>query len=151
MMSILDEVEQRQRRVNNLMIFDLPESTEGPLEDRRKLDENSIQELFSETGAVGISPITVRRVGRIVEGQCRPLKVEMSATADVYKVLRSGRKLRNSSRYSRVFVSKDLTKHQQEEARNLRTELKRRRELGEDVVIFRNQVHPRESLPIFHE
>ena len=149
-LDILDEVEQRQRRMNNVMIFGLPESTEA-LADRRRFDEANIQELFSEVGAVGICPINFRRIGKIVEGRCRPLRVEMSATANADRVIRSGRKLRNSSRFRRVFVSKDLTKSQQEEVRNLRTELVRRRDLGEDVVIFRNQVHARESLPVFHE
>lgn len=75
----------------------------------------------------------------------------MPGLADVQRVLRSGRKLRSSTRFRRVFVAKDLTKLQQEEARNLRAELKRRRELGEDVVIFRNQVRTKDSLPNFHE
>lgn len=148
---ILGEAEERQRRANNIMIFGLPETMVGSLAERVKLDEDNIQELFSETGVAEISPISARRVGKIVEGQCRPLKVEMQRSADVQRVLRSGRRLRNSSRYRRVFVSKDLTKLQQEEARNLRSEMKQRRELGEDVVIFRNQVVRRDTLPIFHE
>lgn len=70
-MNILDEVEQRQQRMNNLMIFGMPETTEGSLVDRRRLDENNILDLFSETGAIGIPPVTVRRVGKIIEGQSR--------------------------------------------------------------------------------
>lgn len=146
---IFDEMELRQQRVNNIMVFGLPEKASGSLIDKEKFDKTSIEGLLAEAGVGRISPGNLRRVGKIVDGRSRPLKVELAGMADVQAVLRSGKTLRKSTRFKTVFVSKDFTKMQQIEMQHLRTELKKRKESGEDVVIYGNQIRTRDSLQNF--
>lgn len=147
--SILQEVEQRERRRNNVMIFGLPEKTNGSLSERQQFDVAQISDLFGEVGLSGEKPEQSRRVGRMIDGRARPLKVKMEVHEDKQRILRCRKNLRDSSSYKHVFITNDETKMQQEEMRKLRLELKRRRALGEDVVIFNHQIRSKDSLSNF--
>ena len=84
---ILQEVEERERRRNNLMIFGLPESTDGSLSDRQEFDTKQISNLFKEGMCLeSVEPEHSRRVGRIVDGRARPLKVRMEDQEDKQRV-----------------------------------------------------------------
>lgn len=147
--NILQEVEERERRRNNIMIFGLPEKEDGPLNDRRDCDMSATLQLFDEADVKNVSPVWSRRVGRISEGKVRPLKVVLQNQADKQEVLRKGRNLRDSTSFKKVFVTNDATRMQQAEMQLLRSELKRKRDLGEDVVIYNNQIRTRESIKNF--
>ena len=53
--------------------------------------------------------------------------------------------LRKSSTYRGVFINPDLTLKQRKKDKELREELKVRREAREDVIIYRNQIVERNS------
>lgn len=64
-------------------------------------------------------------------------------------VLKKAKTLKNSSKYQRVYVNADLTPEQRKLNKDLRSELKRRKESGEDVVIYRNEIKTRQEIKNF--
>lgn len=146
---ILQEVEERQLRRNNVMIFGLPETSHGSLTERKDHDNRAIHELFETIGIQNVSTEETRRVGRITDDKIRALKVTLKDVNTKRKILRSAKELRKSSRFRHVFLANDATKWQQKELFYLRSELKKRRDLGEDVVIYNGQLRSKESLQNF--
>lgn len=147
--NVLEEVEQRERRRNNIMIFGLPEQPSGSLSERQDHDIQSITNLLRDAGVSDVTPEQSRRIGRIVEGRPRPLKVKLENQETMHRILRCSKNLRDCSAYKEVFITSDATRMQQEEMKKLRLELRRRRELGEDVVIFNQQIRTKTSLTNF--
>ena len=106
------------------MIFGLPESTDGSLSERQQHDTAQILDLLNEgAGLQGVEPEKSQRVGKIVDGRPRPLKVRMEDQEDKQSVLRCGKRLRDSLNYKHVYITNDATKMQQEEMKKLRLEL----------------------------
>ena len=146
---ILQEVEERQQRRNNVMIFGLPEKSHGSLIERKNHDNGAIHDLFDTMGIADASVEETRRIGRITDNKIRALKVTLKDQNTKQKILRSAKELRKSSRFRHVFLANDATKWQQKELSNLRSELKNRRDQGEEVVIYNGQVRSKESLQNF--
>ena len=55
MSDVLQEVEQRERRRSNIMIFELPEMTDTLLTDRQGFDKTIIRVIFDEAGVICVS------------------------------------------------------------------------------------------------
>ena len=66
-----------------------------------------------------------------------------------WEILRRSRCLKGS-RFDGVFIKADLTPFQQERDKQLRNDLKRRKENGEDVVLFRDGIRRRTDVRNFH-
>ena len=71
---------------------------------------------------------------------------------DKLEILRKFRVLKqNDDHYKDIYFNVDLTPNQQEEAKKLRDELKRRKECGElDIVIYRGEIVQRSQIKNFH-
>ena len=148
MKEILDEVEQREQRRDNVMIFGLPERVDGSLEQRKQHDKNALANLFSELD-LSMTASDIQRVGRMSSGNARPVRVRLADRSLKPQLLRQSKNLRKSSMFKQVYIHCDLTKVQQHERLQLRKELKERRAAGEDVVIYKDKVCPRDSLKNF--
>ena len=146
---VLHEVELRESRRDNLMIYGLPEHTDGSLVERKEHDESAVQELFEDVEVYNARTLEVRRVGRTIEGRPRPVKVKIEDRNSKQKILNNAKLLQRSSHFKNVYIKNDLTKLQQEEFSKLRMEMQRRRKEGEDVVIYSGQVWSRERLRNF--
>ena len=77
------------------------------------------------------------------------LKVEFSTEEDKRKILQKAKSLRQKPEYRFVFINPDRTIFQQKEFILIHEELRRRRENGEDVVIFKNKVVTKNNLQNF--
>jgi len=135
--SIAEELQERERKKNNLIIFNLPEATEGSINDRIEADNKKLTEMrgLMDLEKRPTEPIKLVRLGR-TSNKPRPLVVSFSSS-DIgvkYNMLGNAKNLRNSI-YSKVSIRPDLTKMQQINSKSLREELLRRRDAGEDVVI----------------
>jgi hypothetical protein len=74
----------------------------------------------------------MHRIGKIVEGKPRPVKVMLKTAVDGKKeILSRAKQLKDYEEYKRIFISPDLTRKQQEKDKELRQNLKRIRESGE--------------------
>ena len=77
----------------------------------------------------------------------RPLIVKLSSFSYKIEILKNASKLKNfrpPNSNLKVFIANDLTKEQQIDLKNLRSELSRRREMGDDVIIVRGAIVVRE-------
>ena len=149
MMQIISaEVQDMEFRKKNVMIFGLPEKSDGNIEERRRHDEESCLEIFSEINVTGAEIMSTHRFGKGRNDGKRPLKVVLQKSSKKREILTNAKHLRTSL-FSRVYIQHDLTPLQQEKAKRLRSELKCRREKGENVVIYRGSVVSKELVGNF--
>lgn len=148
---VLDEVEDRERRRNNIVLFGLPEQESGTAEARKEHDKGLLEEVFEALDCGEVEIDSFHRLGRVVEGKTRPVKAVLHTREGKTEVLRNSRSLRNTDKFKRVFVSNDKTKLQQSEWNNLRKELAERKEAGEDAIIYGGRVVLRNSISNFRK
>ena len=139
---VSDEVERRFQRRTNIIISGLEAKMSGSLEERKDDDGKKCFHLLSRLGVSSEDSIMqINRIGR-------PEKIPMlKVTLDTYQtkqtVIRKAKELRTD--FPNVYVNPDRTPMQQFQQRELRQELRRRRDNGEDVIIKGNSVVSRDS------
>ncbi len=121
------ELEDRERRKNNIVVHNIAESTATEAEARKSYDEGLVKELFKEHLKVDVKlkldnnqrPM-IRRLGKKTEGKSRSLKVTL-LDDDVPKVLKNAKNLSFSSdeNIKKIVVKPDLTPMQREEEQKL--------------------------------
>ena len=144
----LMEFENRSFRRNNLIIRGVEEKDDGALEERRLHDEATVQDVFLDIGITDAEPVECRRIGKKRNGP-RMLKVKLGDVEEKMTILRKSKNLRNSSKYKDVYINPDLTPLQQDQEKKLRSELKERKQRGEDVILYRGRVHTLSDLQDF--
>lgn len=133
---IISELIDRQLRANNIIIFNLPETTN---QDQPQ-DYDKLKNMFNNIMAVNISDFSCARLGKIIQNdnsKPRPLKVILRNSLEALTVLRSQAKLRSSSDWTNIRCASDRTLKQREHMSSLRNELQRRRNNGEDNIIIK--------------
>lgn len=146
----MDEVQQRITRMNSLVCHGIPEKSDGTIQERREWDKQKIEEILDEID-VDLSDgeiLESRRIGKSRSDGTRLLKIRVLNQAKKSDILRKSRSLKNST-HRNVYIHQDLTPFQQSQERNLRSELKRRRQNGEDIVIHRNKIVSRSQFQNF--
>ena len=146
---ILDEVEDREKRRNNVIVFSVEEREQGSLEERREHDIDVVNEVLDSLGFGDVVLNNVHRLGRTSSGKFRPLKVPLVNYSVKASVLQKSRLLKQNDKFKNVYITNDRTKLQQSEWSELRAERDRRKQDGEDVVIYNGKVCSRTSLRNF--
>lgn len=134
---MVDELLSRERRKKNLVVFNIPEAP-GPSvsEDCRIFTDICRSEL-----GLTVKVITARRLGKQLNNKPRLLLITLENEAPRWEILRAARKLKDSTKYGSVFINPDLSRKERDDNRQLRTELKRRRSLGErNLRIYRGEI-----------
>lgn len=133
--AIMEEVLERERRANNVILVGVKECDSDNGGDRKTHDENSVKKILLEMdrdGNYSSKVMTVLRLGRREDGKTRPLKVVLASRQDAILVLK------NKSKANRlVRIYDDKTPKQREELQQLRDTLKARTELGETNLTIR--------------
>jgi len=147
MISVLDaEFEDRLSRRSNVIFYGVEEADASASADSRKAhDHKALDELLTTMElSIDSSSFKIRRFGVPSPNKTRLMHVQCTdmATRDI--ILKNRTKLR-FLKPKRVFVQPDLTRVQQERAKELRLQLKHRRDMGEDVVIRNNKIVPSRS------
>jgi len=135
--NLLSEIMERQSRSCNLIIFNLPESKEDS--QTKITDYDQLVTIFN-TMETNPTKFTCHRLGKPnsnTENKSRPLKVVLSNTIEVFTLLRSQAKLRNSPNWSNIRLASDRTTMQRDHMRNLREQLQKRRDNGENDLIIK--------------
>lgn len=115
---IIDELNDRQKREKNLMIFNMP---------NRNNDVESVKELLTKILSDPIIPTNIHRIGKSNRNGSKPVKVTLPSQADVLNVLKNKHKLKGHD----VYIAADLTKKQREQEISVSMELKNRVKEGE--------------------
>lgn len=146
--SVFKEVENRIARMNNIIIRGLPEIHAGTLEERDSSDRQKISKILSELDFTYERILETKRLGKPSRDGSRLLRVSLPEASKAQAILRKARSLRNGD-FRNVFIQADLTPYQQVKYRDLRKQLKDRKERGEDVVLYRDEIRLRSELQNF--
>lgn len=135
----------REKRQNNLVVYNMKESNEKEPQERYKHDEDSCMRLFTGELGVNVTSFTqLVRLGKRDTHRPRPLLVKLAQDRKAMTILREAKKLRFSTNFIKVYISKDLTKTERENEKRLRMELYERRsggnQLNERFVIRKGKV-----------
>ncbi|KAL3282462.1 hypothetical protein HHI36_005646 [Cryptolaemus montrouzieri] len=82
--TVIAEIEDREYRSSNLMVYNLQESNSTIVEDRKKFDSDHIKSIVEEvTGGIDATEavVNVFRVGKAVPGRNRSVKVVLSSSS----------------------------------------------------------------------
>lgn len=133
---VLNEVEERRFRETNLIVYDMPESTNMNLQTRIDDDKALVLENLSVIKP-GLHINKVVRLGKKRnDGLPRPLKVVLESAHDVKCILRE------KSKVSTISIKSDDTPKQRSYLRSLKDQLKTRVESGEQnlTIRFKNNI-----------
>ena len=136
----IHEMEARYQRKRNLIMFGIEEKRDGSVEERREFDEQQVDSILSAIGLSDLSYDGLRRIGKPQHSKPRLIRITCSDEDERTEALNAARKLRTLVNYNGIFINADLTPMQQKQQRQLREELKRRRNAGENVKIRRGAI-----------
>ena len=116
---VVQSVVQEEDRSRNVMVY-------GIIEEKKENLAQRIQDVFQE---IGLKPkMEVSRVGKADEQKTkRPVKVTLSCPSFVQQVLSQAKRLKDSERYSKVFIRPDRSKEERAQNKLLVDELMERR------------------------
>ena len=146
---LYDEAYQRFMKRKYLIVSGIPEQTTGSVEEREEADEKAIESMGRAIGVLEIDPVDVRRIGKINQGRPRLLRFKCSNITIRNSLLRSSKDLKKHREYVNTYINPDQTLLQRMRSKELRTELKRRRDAGEDVLIRRGKIILKSDLQNF--
>lgn len=133
--AILAEERDRESRVNNLILFNIPETSNDILKIKEILNKIELTE--------NIEFNEVKRFGKANNNRPRPVKVVTKLAKDKFTILKHSKKLRelpNEDNCRNIYIKPDLTKIQLEEGKRLYTELKHRRDVLKEKVMIKRGV-----------
>ncbi len=118
----VSEIQERNARRNNLVIFNIPESNKVEPDDVKREDSKQVEDILQRIDAPCDFNVLMR-VGKKGDAP-RPVKIRIKEEADRTNILKSAKKLKGSV----IFINKDMTPLERAEHRKLVTERKRRQE-----------------------
>ena len=100
---ILEEIEDRNQRKSNFLIYNLPESTGS---DRTDTDTKRVKNLVKNNLSIsGVEVNKVTRLGKHKENSPRPLLLMMEDETSKWKCLKQAPKLRNDSNFCNAYIN----------------------------------------------
>ena len=147
-----DEFKDREERKCNLIFFNITESTKTEAAEAAQEDLIMIKKILTHTNpdlaekeTKNLTEKNLKRLGTISTKpnetqKPRPIKVSLPDEKTKYKVLNNSNNLKSFQPMQNIGLKPDMTKLQQKEDKALREELKRRKDMNEDVMIFRNKI-----------
>lgn len=138
--SIISEIEDRQRRQSNLVISGLSEKQSGNNDERKAHDDKHVCNLLRELDVSKDAVRTSYRIGKPQSNRSRLLRMVCYDKDQKMEILRKARKLNDSDNFKKTYINPDLTPLQQLQQKELRKELKRRRDANERVMIRHGKI-----------
>nr|CAI5834913.1 unnamed protein product [Callosobruchus analis] len=124
---VIREINERQLRKKNLIVFNLTEADGG-----NTTDKVTAQEMISSVcPAIPTNNLKVYRIGKALLNKTRPLRIIMNSHSDVRATFSKIKELKSNPNYKDIALGFDKTQTQLNEYRNLKQELNRRLAQGE--------------------
>jgi len=130
-LTVAQELDDRERRKNNVIIYNLPETSP-------QQDEKWFTDLCKAVFDIGIKVTKILRLGKPTEDKTRPLLIVLENLSHKEFIVSHSHYLRRHSQYNNIYVSADMTKFQRDKHRKLVQELKQRRGRGEKNLTILN-------------
>ena len=137
----LSEQAEQEKRARNLAVYNLPESQAASAEERIKEDIYLLTDLVKQELKRSYKIEKAYRAGKKMENRPRTLIVTMESEESKWDLLRAGNGLRDSMNETakNVYINRDLTRMEREQAKKVRDECNRRRNAGEHVRIYKGK------------
>ena len=128
------EEADKERRRDNIVMYNVPEVQQQEPGNIERDDTQHCEDIIRNKLRVeDCNIMQVVRLGRRVENKTRPMLVKLGDEQQKWKVVGSSKFLKNDPNiiYKKVRIAPDMTRKEREENWNLREELRRRRDAGE--------------------
>lgn len=130
---ILQELNDREKRKRNVIIFGVSEQRNPNVQTRAAQDKQTVTEILETLSVSEVGDIKALRLGKVSQNESpRPLKVVVKDESMVHEIIRKAKELRNSDIYKDVRISFDRTPRQIRLHRSVQAQLNERRLAGED-------------------
>lgn len=117
--NIIDELQDRQARESNVIIFNLSESNNPNHLDRKKEETEKVTKILNSIdNTVNVTNLQLTRLGKFTHEKKRPIKVTLFSKADVLKILKNKKKTDST-----IKIQADLTLMQRQYLVELRSKL----------------------------
>ena len=116
--AVIRELHNVEKAERNFLISNVQESSSTDAQERKKEDESKVAEIFKQLKTEQIKPVNVIRVG-FTGRYARKVLVILRSVEDCEKILRSAE---NTTLPNEIWISRDRTWSQREEARMNRDE-----------------------------
>lgn len=134
----IEEMNERERRKFNIIIFKIPESVEPEPLRRKAHDTSLVTELFTSIGSeVDCRELKVHRLGSRLANKDRPVRVVMRSEGEVRKILSNAHKAMNTPQFRNFIISSDKTPRQQSQYQDLKRQMFDRLKKGEKDLRIR--------------
>jgi len=120
--SITDELSERERKKNNVIVYNLPEAPE------QSSEEQFFADLCKRIVNVDLNIQKIFRIGCKDSNRIRPLLVCFTSEETKLAVLSSAPRLHFHDDYKKVYISPNMTKFERVKHKKLVEELKQRRQ-----------------------
>lgn len=128
--NIIDELANRERRLKNLIIYNIPENSDY------QTDKAKFLELSKMAFNLDLNITKVIHLGKRNGEKPRPLLVGLDNDATRTEILSQSGKLRRFDQYNEVYIVADKTEYEREKHKKLVDELKFRRSKGKKNLII---------------
>ena len=136
---IISEINERNRRKRNLIIFNVDEQDQSLTADSRINDDTIITAGIMQTLLPNTNFDTIKliRLGRYNSEKCRPIRITLPNEDIVHNSIRSVKNLTKCQEYKNVSISLDRTPRQIEYFKKVKKELEDRVNAGENDKIIK--------------
>ena len=144
---MMNEMQQRDRRKLNLIVFGASEPSTGTVTERKVADREKCSEIFEAIGLPNCCIKEVSRLGKLSDERSRLLRVTVANEDDKRFIISHSKQLRQTEMFKNVYVKPDLTLYQRKIDFQLRKELhaKKSAHPETDFMIYRGKVTERNN------
>jgi len=133
-LDIVDEMADRERRKQNIVVYNFPECAD------RKADIDAFQTLCSTVFKLDTNICKAIRLGPKIANKHRPLLLIFEDIDDKSYLISRSHFLRRYDQYNKVYIVPDRTKLERTKHKKAVDELRQRRAKGESGLIIRNGI-----------
>jgi hypothetical protein len=133
---LVNEINERQKRASNIIVFNVNESSKALRSDRISDDKNAISQILQDIN-VNVNNIDVFRLGKFQQNKIRPMKVCFRTREEALQVLKNKKSIRTPN----IKIVADQTRAQREYFDKVKTKLDELKRNSENKIIrFVNNV-----------
>ena len=138
---IFDAFVDRERRKNNVVVHNLPESDGDTHVERMTRDRSKLGELLRKELSLNARIVKTFHVGKFTQGKNCLLIATMDSEETKWEVVRIAPQLRGTDTGNNIYINPDSTEQEREEGKRLRSQLAECRAKGErNLVIHRGKI-----------
>lgn len=150
---VLSEQEERRKRTNHIMVYNLPElnlETPTNLDDKKKFfteltafNNNSISKLLSTLDPdITNTGLYTKRLGKFVLNKSRPLLVVLKSATDIKLVFKNIKNLKSSDSFKSIVITPALTAFQRTQLKDIKALCLEKNNLNKNPDFFWKVIDP---------